>query len=249
MYDLCIALLLLAGPQATATAAITPADVSPAAHSSATTPSASAALEIVVEKKRPDGKAETITPTHVFHEGDVIRLRLVSQFDGFLYITDQGSSGQFSTVFPSVAAGNDNRIAPGKTYLVPATQDGWFQITGPAGFDVFYFLVSPNPLATPAASTFVAPGPASSLRPRCNDAIFRARGECDDISAGPSPVPGNATLPAPLAPIAGAASRDITIVRKNDEVTVKSTPKDRAASAMRWPDSTRRTVPSMNSYV
>ncbi len=225
MYDLCIALLLLAGSQTAATAASTPAPSTPSLHpstASSTKHAAAPALDIVVEKKLPDGKAQTMTPTHVFQAGDVIRLRLASQFDGFLYITDQGSSGQFSTVFPSVAAGNDNRIARGRTYLVPATQDGWFEITGPPGFDVFYFLVSPNPLAPPAASTFVAPGPASSLRPRCNDAIFRARGECDDISAGPTAVPPGAPLPAPLAPIAGAASRDITIVRKKDEVTVQS---------------------------
>ena len=214
MYEICIALLLLTAPQTAASAAL-PA---PATSLQAAAP----ALNIVVEKKLPDGKAEAMTPTHVFKVGDVIRLRLASQFDGFLYITDQGSSGQFSTVFPSVAAGNDNRIARGKMYLVPATQDGWFEITGPPGFDVFYFLVSPNPLAPPAASTFVAPGPASSLRPRCNDAIFRARGECEDISAGPMAMPQNAPLPAPLAPIAGAASRDITIIRKNDEVTVQS---------------------------
>ncbi len=222
MYDLCIALLLLAAPQATATAATTPARITAAVHPSVAPPSASPALEIVVEKKLPDNKVEMMTPTHVFQTGDVIRLRLVSQFDGFLYMMDQGSSGQFSTVFPSVAAGNDNRIVRGKTYLVPATQDGWFQITGPPGFDVFYFLVSPNPLTTPATSSFIAPGPASSLRPRCNDAIFRARGECEDVSAGPMPVPRDAPLPAPLAPIAGTASRDITIVRRNDEVTVQS---------------------------
>jgi hypothetical protein len=163
-----------------------------------------------------------MTPTHVFQTGDVIRLRLTSHFDGFLYMMDQGSSGQFTTVFPSVAAGNDNRIAQGKSYLVPATTDGWFELTGPPGFDTFYFLLSPAALATPAASSFVAPGPASSLRPRCNDAAFRARGECNDISAGPAALPRNAPLPAPLAPIAGAASRDITIVQKKDGVTVQS---------------------------
>lgn len=211
MFELCIALLLLAGPHAAATVP-TPSPSTPA------TPT----LQIVVEKKLPDGKAEAMTPTHVFQAGDVLRLRLVSQSDGYLYLMDQGSSGQFSTVFPSVAAGNDNRIARGKTYLVPATEDGWFEITGPPGFDIFYFLLSPSPLSAPATSSFVAPGPASSLRPRCNDSVFRARGECVDLNAGPMAVPRDAPLPVPLAPIAGAASRDITIVRKDDAVTVQS---------------------------
>ena len=217
MYELCIALMLLAAPQAATTAASTPAVTTHSTYASNTP-----ALDIVVEKKLPNGKAEAMMPTHVFRTGDILRLRIVSQFNGYLYMMDQGSSGQFSTVFPSVAAGSDNRIASGKTYLVPATEDGWFELMGPPGFDIFYFLLSPSPLSAPSASSFVAPGPISSLRPRCNDAIFRARGECNDISAGPAALPQNAPLPAPLAPIAGAASRDITIVRKNDAVTVQS---------------------------
>ena len=217
MFDLCIALMLLAAPHTAATVLIAQSTAS-----SATAPAATETLQIVVEKKLPDGKAEAMAPTHVFQTGDVIRLRLTSHFDGFLYMMDQGSSGQFSTVFPSVAAGSDNRIAEGKSYLVPATTDGWFELTGPPGFDVFYFLISPAALTTPATSSFVAPGPVSSLRPRCNDAVFRARGECVDISAGPVAVPRDAPLPAPLAPIAGAASRDITIVQKKDGVTVQS---------------------------
>ena len=221
MYDLCLALLLLAAPHAAAIP-LNVASAQASTSAAAAAPAATKTLQIIVEKKLPDGTAQSMTPTHVFQTGDIIRLRLVSHFDGFLYMMDQGSSGQFSTVFPSVAAGSDNRIAEGKTYLVPATTDGWFELTGPPGFDVFYFLLSPSALATPAASSFVSPGPASSLLPRCNDAAFRARGECNDISAGPAALPRNAPLPAPLAPIAGAASRDITIVRKKDEVTVKS---------------------------
>ena len=184
--------------------------------------SARVALEIVVEKQLPDGKAEAMSPSHVFAAGDTIRLRVTSQFDGYLYVMDQGTTGQFTTVFPSLAAGSDNRVTQGQSYLVPSTADGWFQITGPAGFDVLYFLLSPQTIVSPTASTFVAPGPVSSLKPRCNDAIFKARGECTDVSAGPAALPKAAPLPQPLEPIAGAASRDITVVKKKDGVTVTS---------------------------
>jgi hypothetical protein len=180
------------------------------------------ALSIVVEKKLPDGKAEAMAPNHVFTTGDTIRLRVTSDFDGYLYVMDQGTSGQFSTVFPSLAAGSSNSVQHGQSYLVPSTDDGWFQITGPAGFDVLYFLLSPQTIVSPTASSFVAPGPISSLKPRCNDAVFRARGECTDISAGPAALPKDAPLPAPIAPIAGAASRDIIVVKKKDGVTVTS---------------------------
>jgi hypothetical protein len=180
------------------------------------------ALEIQLERKLPDGSVEAVPPTHVFSSGDTIRVHVTSEFDGYLYVMDQGTSGHFSTVFPSLAAGSDNQVHRGQSYLIPSTEDGWFEVSGPAGFDVLYFLLSPETIVSPTASSFVAPGPVSSLKPRCNDAVFRARGECMDSTAGPAPLPKGASLPDPIAPIAQAASRDITVTKKKDGVTVTS---------------------------
>lgn len=178
-------------------------------------------LDITVERKH-DGKVEDMSPTHVFEPGDVIRLHFISRYQGFLYVMDQGTSGRFSTVFPSTDAGRDNRIRPGADYFVPAVDEGWFEIQGPAGFDILYFLLSPAPLASPPSPAFTLPGKASSLKPRCNDEIFRARGECIDDSAGPAQLPHDAQLPAPLVPLAGAASRDIVVTKKKDSTNVAS---------------------------
>jgi hypothetical protein len=181
-------------------------------------------LEITLEKQIDGNKAQVMVAEHVFEQGDVVRFKLHSDYNGYLYVMNQGTSGQFSTVFPATDTGSDNRITPNGNYLVPA--DGWFKISGPAGFETLYFLLSPTPLTQPAvsrpgtASTFVMPGPASSLKPRCNDAVFRARGECLDTSAGPSALPPDATLPAEISPLAGSASRDITFTRNNDSTTV-----------------------------
>lgn len=170
-------------------------------------------VEITLERQRAE-KVETMVPGHVFAKGDVIRLKVTSHYDGYLYVMNQGTSGKFATVFPAMQTGSDNRVNAGKQYLVPAVQDGWFEVNGPAGFDVLYFLLSPGVLATPVLSSFSAPGPVSSLKPRCNDEIFRARGDCTDDSAGPAVVPRGQDLPAPLAPIAESASRDITFINK-----------------------------------
>ncbi len=170
-------------------------------------------VDITLERKH-DGKIEAMAAGHVFAAGDIIRLKVLSHYDGYLYVMDQGTSGKFSTVFPAIQTGSDNRVHALKQYLVPAVEDGWFEVNGPAGFDVLYFLLSPAPLATPVLSSFAAPGPVSSLKPRCNDDIFRARGECTDDSAGPAALPTGQELPAPLAPLAGGASRDITFTNK-----------------------------------
>ena len=178
------------------------------------------ALQITLEKKLPDGKIQTMASDHVFDTGDVVHFRVQSEFDGYLYVMDQGTSGRFTTVFPTSEAGADNRVRKGQSFSIPAADGSWYEIGGPPGFDVLYFLLSPEPLSSPSAGSFSAPGPVSSLVPRCNDAVFRARGECTDVTAGPAALPKDAPLPAPLAPMAGMATRDITIVQKKDGVTV-----------------------------
>lgn len=199
---------------AAAQAAVSPAHPQPAPSSVPAASPASMVVDITLERQGRDGKVEAMAAGHVFAAGDIIRLKLVSHYDGYLYVMDQGSSGRFMTVFPSLQTGNENRVHMAKEYLVPAVQDGWFTVEGPAGFDVLYFLLSPSALSTPSLSSFAAPGPVSSLKPRCNDEIFRARGDCTDDSAGPAALPPGQALPAPLAPLAGGASRDITFTNK-----------------------------------
>ena len=213
-------LSVLALPVAQSQAAKAPSDamMDPAGGQAAVSsaPSGSAMVVDITLERKKDGKVEAMAAGHVFATGDIIRLKLVSHYDGFLYVMDQGSSGKFSTVFPAMQTGSDNRVQRAKQYLVPAVEDGWFEVGGPAGFDVLYFLLSPTPLTPPVLSSFAAPGPVSSLRPRCNDEIFRARGDCTDDSAGPAAVAPGQLLPAPLAPLAGSASRDITFTNKNN---------------------------------
>ena len=177
-------------------------------------------LDITLQQQVGD-KIVPVAAEHVFESGDVVRFKLHSDYNGYLYVSNQGTSGEFSTLFPSAETGSDNRITPNGEYIVPA--DGWFKISGPAGFETVYFLLSPTPLAQPtraAQGSFAMPGPASSLKPRCNDAIFRARGECLDKSAGPNAVPAGAQLPPEISPLAGSASRDITFTHGNGSTTV-----------------------------
>jgi len=210
------AMTIAAGAQSPAPAPAQPAAPPAGARATgaaATHAAATGVVEITLERQH-DGKTEAMAAGHVFAKGDVIRLKVTSHYDGYLYVMDQGTSGKFATVFPGMQTGNDNRVRMGQQYLVPV--DGWFEVDGPAGFDVLYFLLSPTALSTPTISSFTAPGPVSSLKPRCNDEIFRARGDCTDDSAGPSAVPQGQDLPAPLAPIAGSASRDITFINKGN---------------------------------
>ncbi len=194
-------------------------------------PSSPGLITIRLEKRNGE-RTDKVAQNTVFKAGDILRFRLTSSMAGYLYIVDKGSTGSTSTLFPGAdSLHGDNRIEPSRSYLVPADGDGWFEVTGPPGFDVLYFLVSATPMnlaaaaapeATPNAAPKVAPGPElpSNLLPRCNDEIFKSRGECLDDSAGAAPLPPDAALPREITGLTGAASRDIILSEDETGTTV-----------------------------
>jgi hypothetical protein len=161
-------------------------------------------MEISME--RFDGKLwKAIDSRLVLAADDRIRFKFKANFEGFLYVTNQSTSGTTQMLYPREDTGSANRIEPGKEYVVPATA-GYFRVAGPEGYDVISWLVSPidisktesHPKAPamtdpPAEQTPTASEPLpAGLKPRCDDSIFRARGDCVDTSAGPKALDNNA---------------------------------------------------------
>jgi hypothetical protein len=183
-------------------------------------------ISIVLEKKSGDA-TQTVDPGHVFDSGDTVRFRLQPSVDAYLYVLDLNTSGKYEVLFPRAETGNDNRIEHGREYLLPATQDGWFEVAGPAGHEKLYFVMSPLALTTgqleSAPKNMPPQGTApSSMRPRCNDGIFKARGECIDSSAGPKQVAPSEKLPRALNEAANGASRDLKFTKKSSTSVVTS---------------------------
>jgi hypothetical protein len=168
----------------------------------------------------------TIDPGLVLSQGDRIRFRYRTSFDGYLYVTNLNTSGKYEQLFPHDETGRDNRITANKDYQVPATS-AVFKIGGPAGFETVYWLVTPARLNEPAPSVPAIP-PATSpsrpitLTPRCDDAVLKARGDCIDNSAGLKLVPRGAELPKALAQAAGETRRDLLFMRQQDKAIVSS---------------------------
>lgn len=187
----------------------------------------SALISIGLEQLKND-VTRTVPQNTVFQTGDILRFRLSSHLAGYLYVIDKGTTGGIATLFPASGAGEDgNRIEPNQSYLVPANGDGWFSVSGPSGFDVLYFLVSDRPIHLPqgaapgaqAAESNEAPPPG--MLPRCDDKIFKARGDCLDDSAGVSPLAPDAPVPRELVPLARTASRDIILTDDGGSTTVQ----------------------------
>ena len=91
-----------------------------------------------IQLERLDGSAwTTIDPGLVLQQGDRVRFRFRTNFDGFLYVMNQSTSGKYEQLFPREETGQDNRITANKEYQVPATSTA-FRIAGPAGHEVVY---------------------------------------------------------------------------------------------------------------
>jgi hypothetical protein len=169
-------------------------------------------IRLTVEREEASGGWHAMNPATVFAPNERLRFRLTTNFAGFLYVMNHGTAGTYELLFPRTDTGSDNRVEAGKEYVVPATE-GWFRVGGPAGQDVMYWLVSP--IEMPGGYQRLPPAPPhepnapSSLRPRCDDQVFKARGECIDNSAGVRPIEPGEKLPSNLSGVAGATPREL----------------------------------------
>jgi len=196
------------------------------AQDSATKSQPSQRIEITLE--RQEGKTwKAVDPGFVFENGDCVRFRFRANFDGFLYVMDLGTSGDYSLLFPREETGFENKIKSGNEYRIPATQAYLFRIAGPPGHDIVYWMVSPLALSSGEAG-LTPPAlpktrqPPKTLLPRCDDSIFRARGECIDSSAGLRSIPEADDLPENLKDVPRAKSRELIILRKEGSSLVSS---------------------------
>ena len=180
-------------------------------------------IRVTVERQDAAGW-RAVNPATVFAAGDRLRFRVSATFAGYLYVMDQGTSGSYDLLFPRNDTGGDNRIEAAKEYTVPATQ-GSFRVSGPQGYDVVYWVLSPMDVGRQYKALPPPPSPGSapaSMQPRCDDAIFKARGDCIDASAGVKGVAPGEKLPENLNGLANATSRDLIFTEEQAQTVVSS---------------------------
>jgi hypothetical protein len=186
---------------------------------------------IIHVETRTDGDWKTVDPATIFDSGAQVRFRVQANFAGYLYVMNHGTSGDYSLLFPREDTGMRNELEPDKEYIVPATEGGAFRITGPPGHDIVYWMVTPLELAPgrsahPGYVPLPPPPPAgtklNTLVPRCDDAVFRARGECVDSKAGPRRVEDRSTLPPNLKSVPNLRSRELVFIREKNAAVVSS---------------------------
>jgi hypothetical protein len=185
-------------------------------------------MEITVQRLE-NGVWKVVDPGLVFAGQDRVRFHYRANFSGYLYVVNHSTSGKYEQLFPRDETGWDNHIEAGKDYTVPT--DTVFRVAGPAGHELIYWLVSPVELTKDAVKLGdgtsslppVAKPRPDDLIPRCDDAIFRARGDCVDSSAGPQGIAKDERLPQGLANAGAATSRDLMFLRQEKSTVVSST--------------------------
>jgi len=166
-----------------------------------------------------------VNPATVFNSGDRVRFHVSASFPGYLYVMNQGTAGTYELLFPRSDTGSDNRIEAAKEYTVPVSQ-GWFKVSGPAGQDVIYWVISPVELSRQYRALPPPPPQSqrlpSSLKPRCDDTIFKSRGECIDSTAGVKPVQPGEKLPPNIQGAAGATPRELLFMQEKGGAVLSS---------------------------
>lgn len=184
------------------------------------------AIDITVQRNE-GGTWKPVPPGFVFSKGDRLRFQVRTNFDGYLYVMNYGTSGQYTNLFPREETGTDNRIKAGADYFVPST-GAFFRVDGPPGYDAVYWVMSPIALGNASLKPYVplppppANPPPQTLKPRCDDSLLQARGLCIDSSAGPKNIAPDEKLPGNLDSISRAQSRDIVIFSQSQSTSVSS---------------------------
>jgi hypothetical protein len=141
-------------------------------------------ISVVLQRKAVSGVWEDIDPQLVLQHDDSIRFRFQASFQSHVYVWNHASDGKVELLYPRPDSASAT-FQPGAWYLIPGDQ-GLFTVGGPPGFDVTYWVASPNPLS-PAPAAPSAPAFPNTIRPKCQEEVLRSKGACNDENAGARP--------------------------------------------------------------
>jgi hypothetical protein len=111
-------------------------------NSETSAPTGLPGTKITIELLR-NGKLRFVRPTFTFRSGDKIRLRLKTNFEGFVSVLNVGSSGDVNLLYP--VRGLNNYIKPTSDYQIPQG-DGWIVFDNQSGTEIVSVIMSEDQL-------------------------------------------------------------------------------------------------------
>jgi hypothetical protein len=150
-------------------------------------------IQVIVELQKGENW-ERVDAQTVFHTGDAVRFRFRASQGGYLYVLNRSSDKTTSWLFPRAGSAERSQVDPHVEYMIPTGQ-GSFVVGGSPGFDVTYWILSPNPIDATQSIVPTGGNETSTLEPRCRTEVLKARGLCTDDRAGPHAISNPVELP------------------------------------------------------
>lgn len=93
-----------------------------------------------------DGEHTRVTTDRVFQRGDRIRLNIMSNWNGYLYVVNLTSTGRSQVLFPHPAVSAGNNLIGANT-LYEAPPDAHIRCDDTSGEEAIWLMLSPTPLS------------------------------------------------------------------------------------------------------
>jgi len=93
-----------------------------------------------------NGAEAEVSPTATFHSGDMVRVKVEGNRDGYLYVISRGSSGNWKPLFPAPDInGGDNKVVGHRGYRLPSDTQA-FSFDEQAGDERLFVVFSAEPV-------------------------------------------------------------------------------------------------------
>jgi hypothetical protein len=103
-------------------------------------------LRYAMLKRDASGNYVEVDPDTTFRSGDRIRIQVDANTSGYLYVVTQGSSGNWTLLFPSKeVAGGSNHVQKGDSRQIPPGDRGQFVFDEQAGAEKLFIVLARQP--------------------------------------------------------------------------------------------------------
>jgi hypothetical protein len=90
------------------------------------------------------GSEQPVDPSRLFHDSDCLALSVQSNYDGYLYVLDRGSSGKWDVLLPSMDMADESNFVKART-TVKAPAQYCFSLSNPPGVEHLYLVLARSP--------------------------------------------------------------------------------------------------------
>jgi uncharacterized protein DUF4384 len=130
--------------------------------------------------KKTDSALIEVKPDSLFHSGDRIRISVMGNQKGYLYVISRGSSGVWTPLFPHPeSSARQNEIVPGRKYQIPAGDREFFLFDQQAGAEKLFMLLARTPV-NDLDALISSLSPASPPPPAQETKVIEARNRLND---------------------------------------------------------------------